>query len=162
MMGSSRTTALCVALVMALALASCSQIEEPVVTMTGVDFNGISTEGLSFELLVDVENPNAFGADISGLEYEVRIDGTEVAAGKQAEAVSVPAGATVEVGVPFTLVWSGMDEGLKRLLDGERHEWKLSGSVRLSKGALSRAFPFSEKGEFDAPDAKDVEIDIKL
>jgi LEA14-like dessication related protein len=162
MIGSSRILALLGALLAALALTSCSQIEEPVVTMTGVDFNGISTEGLSFDLLVDVQNPNGFGADISGLEYEVRIDGIEVAAGKQLEAVTVPAGATVEVGVPFTIVWSGMDKGLKKLLDGKRHEWNLNGSVRLNKGALSRTFPFSEKGEFDAPNADDIEIDINL
>ena len=143
-----------------LAVTSCSQIEEPAVTMTGVDFRGISTEGLAFNLLVDVENPNAFGADISDLEYRILLDNAEVATGLQKDTIVVPAESVVEVGIPFIIVWSGIDEGLKKLLDGEEHEWRLKGSVRLSKGAMSRVFRFSENGTFDAPEANDIEIDL--
>ena len=104
-------------------------------TMTGVDFRGISTEGLAFNLLVDVENTNGFGADISELEYRILLDNTEVATGLQKDSVAVPAESTVDVGIPFTIVWGGMDKGLKKLLDGEEHEWRLKGRVRLSTGA---------------------------
>jgi LEA14-like dessication related protein len=145
-----------------LAVTSCSQIEEPAVTMTGVDFRGISIEGLAFNLLVDVENPNAFGADISDLEYRILLDNAEVATGLQKDTIVVPAESVVEVGIPFIIVWSGIDEGLKKLLDGEEHEWRLKGSVRLSKGAMSRVFRFSENGTFDAPEANDIEIDLDL
>ena len=145
-----------------LAVTSCSRIEEPVVTMTGVDFGGISTEGLSFKLLVDVENPDGFGADISELEYRVLLDNVEVATGMQKDTVAVPAESTVEVAMPFTIVWSGIDKGLKKLLDGEEHEWRLKGSVRLNKGALSRVFRFSENGTFDAPKADNFKIDLDL
>ncbi len=145
-----------------LAVTSCSRIEEPVVTMTGVDFKGISTEGLSFKLLVDVENPNGFGADISELEYRVLLDNVEVATGLQKDTVAVPAESTVEVAMPFTIVWGGIDKGLKKLLDGEEHEWRLKGSVRLNKGALSRVFRFSENGTYDAPKANDFNIDLDL
>ncbi len=145
-----------------LAVTSCSRIEEPVVTMTGVDFRGISTEGLSFKLLVDVENPNGFGADISELEYRILLDNVEVATGLQKDTVAVPAESTVEVAMPFTIVWGGIDKGLKKLLDGEEHEWRLKGSVRLNKGALSRVFRFSENGTYDAPKANDLNIDLDL
>lgn len=145
-----------------LVVTSCSQIQKPVVTMTGVDFRGMSTEGLSFKLLVDVENPNGFGADISELEYRVLLDNMEVATGLQKDTVAVPAESTVEVAMPFTIVWSGIDKGLKKLLDGEEHEWRLKGSVKLSKGAMSRVFRFSENGKFDAPRANDIKIDLDL
>jgi LEA14-like dessication related protein len=143
-----------------LAITSCSQIEEPAVTMTGIDFRGISTEGLAFNLLLDVENPNGFGADISDLEYRILLDNAEVATGLQTDTIVVPAESVVEVGIPFIIVWGGIDEGLKKLLDGKEHEWRLKGSVRLSKGAMSRVFRFSETGTFDAPKANDIEIDL--
>jgi LEA14-like dessication related protein len=145
-----------------LALTSCSEVEEPVVTMTGVNVHGISTEGLELHLLVDVENPNGFGADISELEYRVFLDNIKVAEGVQKDAVAVPAESTVEVEIPFTIVWSGVDKGLKRLLDGEEHDWRVGGSVRLNKGAISRVFKFSESGTYDAPKADDIEIDLDL
>jgi len=147
-------------LICLLAATSCSQILEPVVTMTGVDFKGISIEGLSFNLLMDVENPNGFGADISDLKYRVLLDNAEVATGLQEDTIVVPAEGVVEVGIPFIIVWSGIDKGLKKLLDGEEHEWRLKGSVRLSKGAMSRVFKFSENGTFDSPKANDIEIDL--
>ncbi len=143
-----------------LAITSCSQIEEPAVTMTGIDFRGISTEGLAFNVLLDVENPNGFGADISDLEYRILLDNAEVATGLQTDTIVVPAESVVEVGIPFIIVWGGIDEGLKKLLDGREHEWRLKGSVRLSKGAMSRVFRFSETGTFDAPKANGIEIDL--
>ena len=141
-------------------MASCSSIEKPEVTMTGVDFVGISMEGLAFELLVDVENPNVFGADIHSLTYHVQLDNIEVASGTQDDPAVVPANSTVEVGVPFTIMWGGVDKGLKKLLDGEEHEWRLNGSVELSKGGLSKTFPFSEGGRYEAPEASDIELDL--
>lgn len=147
-------------LVCLFALTSCSEIKEPVVTMTGVNVRGASLDGIALELLLDVENPNGFGADIEELEYSVLLDNIKVGEGEQRDPIAVPAEGTTEVAIPFTIVWSGVDKGLKKLLDGEEHEWRLKGSVRLSKGAMSRLFRFSEAGTFDAPKAGDVSIDF--
>lgn len=156
-----RTATTAMALMLCLLLAtSCSDIMEPVVTMTGVDVKGISMEGIAMNLLLDVENPNAFGANIGDLDYTVMLDNTEVASGMRSNLVAVPAAGTVEVAVPFSIRWSGVDQGIKKLLDGKEHEWHLKGSVKLSKGALSKSFRFSEKGTFDAPRAGDIEIDF--
>jgi LEA14-like dessication related protein len=145
-----------------LLAASCASIEDPVVTITGVDFHGVSNEGLAFTLLADVENPNGFGADISELDYQVFLDDTRVAGGRQTDVVRVDANSTAEVGIPFTLVWDGAEKGLGKVLDGGKHEWRLKGSVRLSKGAVSRKFSFSEDGNFKAPKASDIDIDFDL
>jgi LEA14-like dessication related protein len=156
------TALLSVLLSCALLTTSCSTIEEPVVTLTGVDYVGISNEGLAFELLVDVANPNGFGADVSNLEYVVFVDDIQVAGGKQMTTVDVPAEEAIEVGIPFTVTWKGAKKGLKRLIDGKGHEWRLAGSVRVHRGAISRRFEFVESGEFDAPEVSDIEIDLDL
>jgi len=147
---------------LALLLASCSEVEEPKVTITGIEVNGMSLEGVELDLLIDVENPNDFGADVGDLEYRVYLDGMEVARGLQTDRVSIPAGSVVEVAVPVTVVWKGVDKGLKKLLDGEEHRWRLKGNVELSKGPMSKSFSFSESGEFTAPRASDIEIDLGL
>ena len=157
-----RHTSWAVAAALSLLLASCSGIMEPDVTMTGVDFRGVSTDGIALDLLLDVGNPNGFGAEIGDLEYTIYLDNTKVATGLQREPVSVPANSTVEVGVPFTIVWGGVDKGLKKLLDGKEHEWRFAGRVELSKGPLTRSFRFSENGEFTAPRAGDIKIDLDL
>ena len=141
-------------------MASCSRIEPPRVTLTGVDFEGISTEGIEFTLLADVTNANDFGAAVGRVEYRVLVDGTEIADGVRTEEVEIQPGGTVEVGIPFTLTWEGVKKGLKEFLDGEEHEWKLAGSASVHKGALSRTFRFSEVGRFRGPSERDVNIDM--
>ena len=69
-------------------------------------------------------------------------------------------GETVEVDIPFTVTWAGIGEGLNEYFDGREHVWKLAGSVRIDKGALSKTFDFSESGEFQGPDASRVEMDF--
>ena len=145
----------CVALV-----TSCSTIEAPKVTLTGVEFEGISKDGMEFTLLVDVTNLNDFGAEVSKLDYSILIDESEIAKGVRTEDVVVRAGATVEVAVPFTLTWVGAREGLKEFLDGQEHEWKLKGSANVRKGGASKTFSFVETGDFRGPSTKDVRIDF--
>jgi LEA14-like dessication related protein len=144
------------------ALASCAGIEKPEVTLSGVEVKGLSADGVSLALILDVENPNTFGADIGELTYTVYLDDTRVATGVQDEKVPLPAGGTTEVSVPFTILWKGVDKSVRKLLDGEKHAWRLKGRVKLSKGPLAKTFSFAERGEFVAPKASDVKIDIGL
>jgi len=146
----------------ALLLVSCADVQKPDVVMTGVNLRGISTEGIALDLLVDVSNPNGFSAHIGELEYTVYLDDLEVAAGDQGGEVNVPAESTVEVAVPFTIAWEGMDRSLRKLLDGEEHRWRLKGRVEVAKGPLRRSFAFSERGRFKAPEVSDIEIDLDL
>jgi LEA14-like dessication related protein len=141
-------------------LSSCASVEPPKVTLNAVEIEGVSVEGVELTLHADVSNPNGFGANVGRLEYAIAVDGTEVAKGRMADEVFVPAGGSADVDVPFTLTWKGMGEGVDRYLDGGEHGWKISGSVRVSNGALSKTFPFSESGRFQSPDASNVEIDF--
>ena len=141
-------------------LASCSDVQAPKVVLTGVEIEGMSVEGLELTLLADVRNPNDFGATIGELDYEVYVDGGRLAAGLLSDGVEVPAGESVEVGIPFTLTWEGVGDTLEKALDGRRHDWKLKGSATLRKGMLGKTFRFDESGSFTSPKAEDVEIDF--
>ncbi len=139
-------------LALAICLSSCSSIQEPIIRLEGVDLVGISTDGLELKLQTTLENPNDFGADIGRLEYRIFGDGVELARGTREERIHVAAGETVDVGVPFVLDWAGGKTILERILDGEEHDWKLEGSVDVSKGPIRKTFAFSESGSINSPD----------
>ncbi len=143
-----------------LLLTSCASIEPPTVTLTGVDVEGVSMDGVELTLLVDVTNPNVFGASVGKLNYEIFVDDTELANGNQLDSVMIEAGKTVEVGIPFTLTWTGMKESLKEITDGNEHEWKIKGYATLSKGVVSKTFTFDESGSFTGP--SDIDIDLNF
>lgn len=139
---------------------SCSSIQPPKVTLTGVEVEGLSVEGLELTLLADVGNPNDFGATIGALDYRVFVDGTRLAQGVLSDDVEVDAGETVEVAIPFTLTWEGVGEAVEKALDGREHDWKLKGSATIRKGILAKTFRFDEGGSFRSPDKDDVDIDL--
>ncbi len=146
------STAVAIAL-LAVCLASCTGIREPVIELESVELIGISTEGLELRFQTSLKNPNDFGADIGPLEYRVYGDGAELARGTHDDEIRVAAGETVEIGVPFVLSWSGGKAILKSILDGEEHDWKLEGSVDVSKGPIRKTFTFSESGSINSPEA---------
>ena len=140
-----------IALAAAMALSSCSSFSEPDVTLVDVDFVGISGDGLKFEMMARVENPNDFSATIERVEYRIHGDGIELAVGEWSESVSVPARSSVEVGVPFVLSWKGGRTVLESLFDDSEHEWQFEGSVELRKGPITKVFLFSESGTIHTP-----------
>ncbi len=158
--GCRRSRALATLAACAVLLVSCASLEPPKVTLKSVRIDGLSLDGIELVLNMDVSNPNGFGARVGRLKYSVDVDGTEMATGHMADEVFVPAGESAEVAVPFTVTWEGIGKGVDRYLDGAEHRWKLSGSVRVSNGALSNTFRFSEDGEFQSPDSRDVEMDF--
>jgi LEA14-like dessication related protein len=137
------------ALVCLVAAASCTSVEPPEVTLTGVEFVGLSTEGLSLILIADVADPNGIGGRIRDLEYSVYVDGTKVGQGQQVESVLIPSdGTTVQAEIPFLLRWEGAKEGLQDALHSGQHEWNIKGSAKLQKSGMSRTFKFDEHGTF--------------
>jgi hypothetical protein len=147
-------------LLAALFTTSCSSIEAPRVVLSGVELDGLSVDGIELLLLTSVTNMNGFAADIGRLEYRVDVDGAEVAKGERSQKITVGARETVDVEIPFSLTWAGLEKGLSRYFDGSRHDWKLSGSAQVSKGPLSKTFRFAESGEFTGPDADDIRFDF--
>ncbi len=146
-----RSGLLVVILAIAMALSSCSSFKEPDVTLVDVDFAGISSDGLRFEMMARVENPNDFSASIEQVEYRIYGDGVELAQGEWSESVPVPARGSVEVRVPFVLRWKGGQIVLDSMFDDSEHEWQFEGSVELKKGPITKVFPFSESGTIHTP-----------
>ena len=121
------TTAVLASLV---AAGSCTTVEPPEVTLTGVEFVGLSTEGLSMILMADVSDPNGIGGRIRDLEYSIYVDGTKVGQGRQVESVLIPSDrTTVQAEIPFLLKWEGAREGLRDAIQSGQHEWNIKGSA---------------------------------
>jgi len=138
---------------LAVCLTSCTSIQQPEIRLESVDLVGVSTDGMRLRLLTVIENPNDFGADITGLAYRIYGDDVELASGNQTDLIQIPAGGTVEVDVPFVLTWSSGKTILEGILDGEEHDWKLEGSVDVRKGVVRTTFAFSESGNINSPDS---------
>jgi len=130
------------------ALAGCSSIQRPTLTVESVTTNGLSAEGVELLVGIKVTNPNNFAAEAAGILYTLEMNGVEVLDGRQDNPVSVPAGGSAEVSVPVTLRWGGGAGALQSILDGGEQVWKLHGRVTVRSGLVQKTFPFSESGTF--------------
>ncbi|MBM3308026.1 MAG: LEA type 2 family protein [Candidatus Eisenbacteria bacterium] len=149
-MGRVRSTAVVAVLPVALltALAGCSTIARPALTVEGVELNGLSAEGVELLVEIKVTNPNDVAAEASGILYTLEMNGVEVLDGRQDSPVSVPAGGSATVSVPVTLRWSSGADALQSILDGGEQRWRLHGRVTVRSGIVTKTFPFSESGTF--------------
>jgi LEA14-like dessication related protein len=131
-----------------LAVAGCSSIERPTLTVEGVTMSGLSAEGVELQVNIKVTNPNDFAAEAAGILYTLEINDVEVLDGRRDDPVSVPAGGSSEVTVPVTLRWGGGAAALQDVLKGGEQRWKLHGRVTVRSGIVHKTFPFSENGTF--------------
>jgi len=130
-MNTTRARAALVVVLAAALCVSCSSIKSPKLKLKDVEFDSLSTDGMEFDLKIEVENPNGFEAQAGALEYEAFVNGISVARGERAEEVTVPANGAVTVSIPLTLTWEGSKKALKQVFAGEeKMDWESRGASR--------------------------------
>ncbi|MBA1145754.1 LEA type 2 family protein [Ectothiorhodospiraceae bacterium WFHF3C12] len=136
-------------LALALLVAGCaalrSQVEAPRVTLAAIGIESLGLLEQRFELTLRVQNPNGFPINISGMDYQVALNGAPFAAGVSNTGARVPASGEALVRVPVTAnLLDTVQQVLKwRTAPPDAVEYALDGSVRLSGFDLRLPFEYS-------------------
>ena len=94
------------AAVLAVAIAvlgACVRFRKPELVFRGVAIGGISRDGATIDVALDVTNPNGYRLAVERLNYRVTVGGNPAGAGSIESTVSVPAHGTASVHLPLTL-----------------------------------------------------------
>lgn len=80
-------------------------VEKPHLSMKHVDVTGFDAPSLalSTSFLIGVQNPNPVGLPLSRLDYDLAIDGRQLADGHAQENVSLPANGSTDVTLPVNV-----------------------------------------------------------
>ena len=123
------------------------QLETPRITLSNFNVQKITLFESVFTIEMRVFNTNEVPLEIKGLDCDLELNGKRLATGVTNVKINIPSYET-EV-IPMTLYSSVLDvvRVLRGLAKTEKLEYKLTGRLRLGKGAMPSTIPFKSTGE---------------
>ena len=137
-------------LVLGAALAGCAAVgnalRNPEVELEQVVVREVGVRGGSLDLLVGVENPNAF--DLRGTEVELGFDveGSHVGDVRYADDFSVNSGGRTTLTLPLRFEWAGVGSALRTALSQGDIPYEMKGQIRLQTPWGAQSVPFTREG----------------
>lgn len=137
-------------LVLGAALAGCAAVgnalRNPEVELEQVVVRDVGVRGGSLDLLVGVENPNAF--DLRGTEVELGFDveGSHVGDVRYADDFSVNSGGRTTLTLPLRFEWAGVGSALRTALSQGDIPYEMKGQIRLQTPWGAQSVPFTREG----------------
>jgi LEA14-like dessication related protein len=130
-----------------LMMSACSSfnglVKDPVVHVTEFKLANVSSEGVSIDLGLNVQNPNSVPLKLDAVNYALNISGEKVTEGTFDKGVNIPAGGEGTVYIPLKFQFTSVGNLLSGLMDRSlTKDYELTGSAKL--GYIS--VPFVQKG----------------
>lgn len=137
-------------LALAAGLGGCAglgnTLKDPDVRLQRVVVRDVSVRGGNLDLMVDVDNPNAF--DLRGTEVELGFDvgGSHVGDVRYADGFSVDRGGRTTLRLPLRFEWAGVGSALRTALSYGEIPYKMRGQIGLQTPWGARSVPFTREG----------------
>ena len=101
----------------------------PRIALAGLSVHGISLTGLTVDVKLDVQNPNAFPLPLGALSYALRLGGNEVATAATHALAPVGGGQHVAITLPVHLSFAAAGDVARRAAAGDPLDVGLSGQA---------------------------------
>jgi LEA14-like dessication related protein len=123
------------------------RLESPRITLANFNVHEIKIFESVFTIEMRVFNTNEVPLEIKGLNCDLELNGKRLATGVANVKINIPSYETALI--PMTLYSSVLDvvRMLRGLAKTEKLEYKLTGRLRLGKGAMPSTIPFKSTGE---------------
>ena len=139
------------ALLLLTLAAGCSLVyKKPEIEFGGVTIENVGREGASFEIALDVRNPNRYALGLDEMTYRLSIAGVEAASGSTQAPVEVPARGSTTVRVPVSLDWRRLQAGGWEMLTTGRMDYIVEGEAAFRTPAGTFRRPYRREGRIGA------------
>jgi LEA14-like dessication related protein len=135
---------------LAAGLTACAglgnTLKEPAVRLERVVVRDVSVRGGNLDLMVDIDNPNAF--DLRGTEVELGFDveGSHVGDVRYADEFSVDRGGRTTLRLPLRFEWAGVGGALRTALTSGEIPYQMKGQIMLQTPWGAHSVPFTREG----------------
>jgi LEA14-like dessication related protein len=134
--------------VFGLSVTGCSTIaeqfmEKPKVVLQQVNLREVTISGATVVFQVMVDNPNAFGINLSRLNYHVEIGGRAISSGALDQGLKIEANQQSLVELPVPVRYSDIFSSAFEALRGGSSSYRVKGSASFGQFTV----PFDEVGD---------------
>jgi LEA14-like dessication related protein len=136
--------------VLAAALGGCAGLgnamKEPGIRLQRVVVREVGVRGGRLDLMVDLDNPNAF--DLRGTEVELGFDveGSHVGDVRYEDEFSVDKGGRTTLALPLRFEWVGVGTALRTALSYGELPYTMKGQIKLQTPWGAHSVPFTREG----------------
>ena len=122
----------------------------PDISLSGIDIKDLSLTGAKVVIGANIDNPNAFGIDVSKLIYNLSINGKQWAKSDVSKTISIKGKGSSSLNIPLELDFLEMGSSLyQMLMQGKGMNYNLTGDMTFDAGhPLLKGVdaPFSKTG----------------
>ncbi|HEY9149084.1 MAG TPA: LEA type 2 family protein [Gammaproteobacteria bacterium] len=152
----SRTLLVSASLLLLGACAALQEVvKEPKVSVEDMLIKGVSFSDMQLDFVLGVENPNPVGISLSGLSYNLDVEGKSLVAGESRERLKVAANGNGRMTLPLSLKYEEVFGGLEAMFKQETIRYNLSGDLDFGLFRL----PYSKQGVIELPSLPEVSIE---
>ena len=119
---------------------------DPEVSFAGLSLKSASLFSQTFEVMLNVDNPNRFAATIDYLDYELYLNDVKIGSGSQQEDYTLTAKDRSQVPLAFSTNIVSLLSMLNKVKDNKGH-YRVKGQVKVKNWPSVRYF--DRKGEID-------------
>jgi LEA14-like dessication related protein len=134
-----------------LGLWGCStfptSVRKPTVELASVGFEDPTLSAATLVFGIRVDNPNSFAIPLAGLQYNLAINGSELATGVIDDVGRLPKNDKTVVTIPVRLSYSSLYRLARTTADSGKLQYELKGNVSASGIPL----PFTLGGNLNLP-----------
>jgi len=131
------------------------KLKTPTVNFQNVELREATALGIKLDFLFEVNNPNAIGAKVTSLTYDLKLNGSRIAKGKTQEAIEVGPQGRSDVRFPFELQFKDLVSTINSLLGAQNKvKYQLDVVVCVDTPLGEIEVKRSAVGEFPVPRPK--------
>jgi len=136
--------------VSACASALRSQFANPVVELKDIRLRGIGLQGGSFDVVLDVYNPNAYRLDASRITYKLAVDSAQIAEGVIDKLVTLETQKKSEILLPVTFNSAQLLAAAGALGKTGTVDYRIVGEVTVATPFGNFTRPYAGTGRFNS------------
>ena len=141
------------ALAVATAVGGCKSLgkqtfAQPEVTVKDVKVTGLGLQGGSFDVVLNVHNPNNFRLDASRVTYNFFVDTISFANGSIDQRTTVEGGKDTEVRVPVNFTYAAVGSAGHQLINMGSVPYRVTGDFVVGTILGNFTVPYDKSGRF--------------
>ena len=126
-------------------------VKAPVVTVRNLSVVSLNGAGAGMDLLLTVQNNNAFDVKLLGYNYDLKVLALPLANGSVREEVSFPAGSSTDLRIPIKVSFGDLLEIFKRRPDPDHIPYALLAGLDLDTPLGHLNVPVNRTGTYAVP-----------